>query len=516
MTIVTGALIAASTLGILFAADKQLRTGVFHLKQIQNKLSSTREDLDKVVAQKNQVESELTKARSEQVDAQQLPDGINKSLKAAIAKQSATAAQLNRTKHQLQIVSQQKVALGREIKQLQVERQDLLQQRDRVKAQLTQLKEQVTQLDSQINQLNAQVTQLKTQITQRDAEIIKRDQTINDRNRAIAERKEVEKRLKKGIAERETRLTQLATVLTERQAQLAQGQIQLQQQDKQLKDLKTQLTQGEAQLQQQDKQLQALEKQLTEREVQLQQRDKQLQALEKQLTEREKRLAFVEQVVGTLEQDYQVLRQGNVALLRGQVLSSGVLRIVNPSAARQAIDQLLSQANKSAIEATRPGSSNGKDRVVEITPGQVEQLSKQIKDGRDYLVRIISAGNYIVGEKQVQVFADAVVNQVIFPAGEVVAATSTDPSKMKDQEIRQRIDLLLAASQFRAHRAGIQGDAIQIGDGQIATFIRFLEQLKQYNQPLDLKAIAAEDTYTAGPLKIKLVAIQNGKVILRT
>ena len=86
---------------------------------------------------------------------------------------------------------------------------------------------------------------------------------------------------------------------------------------------------------------------------------------------------------------------------------------------------------------------------------------------------------------------------------------------MTSEQIRQRLDQLLAASQFRARRAGVLGD-IQVGDGRILTLIRFIEQVNQYDQQLDVKAIAAEVTYTAGPLKMQLVAIKNGQILFST
>ena len=210
-----------------------------------------------------------------------------------------------------------------------------------------------------------------------------------------------------------------------------------------------------------------------------------------------------------------MLRQGNVALLRGQVLASGVVRIVNPSAASLAVDQLLREANRSAVETTHSGNSNFQEPLVRITQAQVDQLVNQIKDGKDYVVRILSAGNYVEGEKPIQVFADAALNRVVFQAGDALAAISVDSSTMSNEEIRQRLDQLLAASQFRARRAGVLGE-IQVGDGRVVTLIRFIEQLKQSNQPLDVKAIAQEVTYTAGPLKIQLVATKNGQVIFTT
>lgn len=538
VTIVTGSLIAALTLGILIAASEQLRTGLFDLKVIQKKLSKTREELTVVVEQKNQVESELTKAKTERSQAETQLDTINQSLKEIIAKQSLTAKQLNSTQRQLGVVSQQKIALSKEITQIQGERQDLIEQRNQVKEQVNQLNSQVSQLQGniaqlrgQINQLNGQIAQLKGQINQRDRQIAKRDITIAQRERVISQRQELEKQLKKGISERETRLNQLGQQLknreiqlTQRQAelkqrdqQLQQRQVQLSEQDQKLKTLEVQLKQGEIQLTQRDKQLKQLDQQFQQIETQLTQRDQQLKQLESQLGQREQRLAFLEREVGKLEQDYQVLRQGNVVLSRNEVLAAAVLRVVEPSSARRAIDQLLSQANRTSIESTQPGGKKTNERVVQIASTQVDQLINQIQDGRDYVVRIFSAGNYVTGEKQVEVFADVALNQVVFKAGDTVAATSAEPATMTEVEIRKRIDLLLAASQFRARRVGIVGDTIlQIGDGRITTFIRFLEQVKQYKQSVDLKAIAAEDTYTSGPLKIKLVAIKDGQVVFST
>ena len=471
VTILTGLMISASTLTILFATSKPLRTGVFQVDEIQRKLRTARRELEQTVAQKQQTESELSKvaaqkqqtenelslARTEQQAAQKRLDAINKSLAAALGRQAQTEAQLSKTERelksvaasfektqqQLENVSGQAVNLRSEIQQLQGERQELIKQRDRVKAQITQLKGQVTQRDREIAtrdqalaELDEKISNLRNSIDQRDREIAKRDTALAQLDEEISARDQV-------IAQRETRLKEI-----------------------------------------------------------------------------EKQQAALEQEVAELEQyyqSYQALRQGNVALQRGQVLAFGVFRIVDPAAARQVIDQLLREANRTAMKATRPGNNNNNkmvnERVVQITQAQVDQLLNQIKDGRPYLVRIFSAGNYVQGEKDVQVFADATVNKIVFSGGDIIAATSADPSTMNDQQIRQQIDLLLGASQFRANRAGILNDTIQVGDGRITSLIRFIEKLKKFKQPIDLKAVVAEDTYLIGPLKLNLVVVQNGEVI---
>ncbi|MFM9160167.1 MAG: DUF3084 domain-containing protein, partial [Dolichospermum sp.] len=74
-----------------------------------------------------------------------------------------------------------------------------------------------------------------------------------------------------------------------------------------------------------------------------------------------------------------------------------------------------------------------------------------------------------------------------------------------------RLDLLVSASQFRARNAGIV-EAVEVE----GTFLRFITQLQKTKQEIEIKAVAAEDTYTIGPLRIKLVALLNGQILFTT
>ena len=480
VTIITGSLISASTLGILFATSGSLRDGIFELDSILRKLRVARSDINRINAEKSQVESELTKARTEQADAQKRLDVTNRNFQQA--------------QTQLKKISQQATLLRSEIKSLLAERQGLIQQRN-------QLKGQITQLTGQITQLTGQITQLKELVAQRDQELAKRAQTIKDRNQQLANQDEAIAQLDQRIAAGDQIIAQREQLIAQRDQVIAEREARLQELEQQLKEA----------IAQREIRLQELEQELTQREFQLAERDKQLK-------QGEKKLAYLEQEVESLEQyyqTYQALRQGNVALVRGQVLASGVVRIVEPRAATQAVEQLLREANRTAMKITQPSNSSSNEPLVQIPKSQVEQLINQIKDGNDYVVRILSAGNYVEGEKEVQVFADAALNQVVFQAGDVLATISADASTMTNEEIRQRLDQLLAAAQFRARRAGILS-AIQIGDGSITTVINFIEQLEQYNQSVDIKVVAQETTYTAGPLKMQLVATQNGQVVFKT
>lgn len=512
ITLLTGSLISGSTLAILLAASDQLRTGVFRLGSIQKNLKNARQEVEKtkgekllveaekfqVEREKSQVENELAQAKAEQAAAQKRLDDTNKALQMAlaklseaVAKQAGTEAQLNRTQaqlsqtqgqlsqtqEQLKVVSQQTENLRGEITKLQSERKELIAQKDRVQQQISQLKAQLDQRDEKIAARDRTIKLQDQQIGVRDTAINERDQRIRTQDQRIYQREQ-----EIGIRAQKMRI---------------QDQV----------------------IAQQESRLKVLEAKLNQSEQLIAEREKLITEKEKQLSQRGKELNLLQQEVATLEQyyqDYQELRQGNVRLLRGQVLASGVFRIVDPIAARLVVDQLLSQANRSAIQRTKPGDNNFKEQVIVIRETEVKQLIDTIDDGNDYVVRIISAGNYVLGESPVQVFADVAPNRVIFKAGEVLAATSADPTKMTEEQLRQRIEFLIAASQYRARRAGIVANTMQIGDDRIETLTRFLEQLKQSKQPVDVQVVASDTTYTAGPVKMDLVAIQGGQVIFRT
>ncbi|MDZ8024168.1 MAG: DUF3084 domain-containing protein [Nostoc sp. SerVER01] len=449
VTIFTGGLISASTLGILFAADDKLRQGVFELEDIQTDLRQKREQLKTAETQKSQVESQLNQARIAQAKAQQDLQAINQSLQAANAKQRETQAQLNRTIEQQ---AQTQTQLQRTQGQLNIV--------------VSQYQKAIAELQSVYNQrqeLQAAVELLKT-----------------ERQRLYAEAKKAIDEAKTAIEKRDRELANRQEVIEARDRKIAQL----------------------------DQLIQKRNLEITAREQVIAKRESRLKELEAQQQQLEQEVARLEKYY----QSYQDLRLGKLALVRGQVLAAAVIRVTQAAAARQAVVQLLQQANRNAnLELSEPGGNSANVGLVRVTQERVEQLSKQIEDGREYVVRIFSAGNYVRGEKQIEFFADIARNELVFSGGAQLATTTADPKNMTSYQLQQRLEILISASQFRARNAGIV-ENVQV-DG---TFLRFVAQLRQYNQALEIKAIAAEDTYTAGPLRVKLVAVVNGQIIFST
>jgi uncharacterized protein (DUF3084 family) len=416
VTILTGTLISASSLGIMLIASNQFREMLFNFGRLQKdlrdrgrELQTTLDALKRTNDQKSQVEKDLNQARAERSQVEAQLERINADLKTAVQKQKETNAQLERaeaqrdlTRNQLNAVSTQATKLRDEIDQLQTERQALITQRDQVKAQ----------------------------IAERDEQIVARNQEIEKRDREIGERD-------REIALRGTELKRLET----EQAQLK---------------------------------------------------------------------AEVEQ----FEQEAQQIRSGFLAVLRSQVLTFGVVKILDPKSAKVAVDRLLQQANTIALQALQPGIKE-EFQILQIPTTEVEQLIDQIDDGQEYVIRVMARANYVRGESRpVAVYMNAVPNRIVFETGQTIESRMVDPSKLSSQEFQRTIQDLLASSNLRARRQGVLNDSIQIE--KLQSLGTFIEQIRRYQSPVEIRAVATDVTYTLGPLKIELVAIQNGQVVLRT
>ncbi|MEG4852307.1 DUF3084 domain-containing protein [Microcoleus sp. B5-D4] len=499
VTVMAGSILSALTLGILFATSKPLRTGVFRIDEIQKRLNNARREINQATQEKNRVESELAQARAAQAQARANLEQINQSLQAANAEQARTQTKLNslraqlnsvqaakskteeqlsqveaaksKTEEQLSSVEAAKSRTEEQLKLVETIRSTTQAQLDRTENQLKTVSGQKTTLGAEIAQLQEErqqlIEQVKTQIAQRDREIAKREREIARRDAEIVDRNEL-------IAQRDKEIAQRVQNLAER------------------------------------------DRTIIERDKVIAEREALLETLAQQQAQLEQQQTVLQQQVQILERDFQAIREGTVAIRRGQILAAGVVRIIEPGMASRAIDRLLQEANKTTVGLMQPENKKVRDQVIQITKAEIDQLISQIKDGQDYVVRIVAGANYLREEKLIKVFAEAEINRVVFRAGDVIAGVAVDPVTLTDEQVRQQLLQLIEACQFRARLIGVVGGRVQVADSQIETLAGFIERLQQYEKPLDVQAIATDVTYIAGPLKIDLVALENGVVVFRT
>ncbi len=457
LTVITGILISASTLGVLFTFSKSLREGVFKLDDILKQLRTAQSDLEQATEEKGLIEKQLQETKRKQTEVQKRSREIDENYNRALKK--------------LRLVSI-------ESKKLQTDVQILLKERQ--------------QLAEQKQLLLGQMGQLQAQVRLRDNELNKRQQKIAEQDRILSQGQERLARSQELLAQRQQQLKILAQRFQSLEAQRQQLQTDINQRDARINEL--------------------------DQAIALKDRD--IRVREGKLKDLEGQLAYLNREVQVLEQyyqNYQELRERRIALVRGQVLAAGAVRVIDPQAVTTAIDELLRQANKVAIQATRPSDqSPPKEPIVKITKAQVEQLSEQLQQGEDVVVRIISAGNYVQGENDIRVFADVAPNKLIFRDGETIATISMESSTFTEEDIQKRLDLLLSAAQFRARREGVIGN-IQVEDGRIKTLINFIETINVTDQrPDEVRVEAANETYPLGPLKLRLIALKKGEVIFKS
>ncbi len=461
VTVATGTVLSGLTLGILFAASKPLRRGVFRIDEIQERLNQSRKDLTRTEDEKERVEDELDKAKEDL---------------------AAALAQINQANFSL----------------------------DQVNTQATETETQLKQSQSKLNQLQSQLGEVKAAKTKTESEL---NNTESELDKVFEQKQFLESEIAKLQAEQQKLIKQREQV----EAQIQQQDRQIQQQDIEIAERDQVIAQREELLEELESQKAELESQNDQLESQKAELESQNDQLEGQKADLESQKADLKDQIELVERDFILLREGSVVLKRGEVLASALVRIKNPDKLQQAVEQLLQQANRKAVSSVQLGNTEaGKEQVLQITKTEVEELMQEIDDGRDYVVQVISAANYLAGEKRVAVFTKAELNRLLFSSGEVIAGTSVQPSTLSNDELQQELEQLLDASRFRARFVGVVDGLIQIGDARVDTLVNFFEQLQEHDQSLELQAVASEDTYTIGPLKIDLLARRNGEIIFST
>lgn len=537
VTIVTGLMIAASTLSILFATSKSLRVGVFQLDEKLKELREAQKELVAVITEKQQVEAQLNQAREQQVVAQQQLNEIDRSLQGALQKQAETEAQLNQTQGELNQTQTQLSGIQTEFEEARTELSLIEGKFARAQTQLEEVSQQAQKLRDDIvtlqlerRELIEQGEQVRATIVQRDRELALKQAEIEQQRQEAAQQRQLLTQQKSQLDEQIRQLAQQQQQIAVQEGDIAQQQAQMAAQAAEIAQQKQAIATQQQELGEQEEEIARQELEIAQQqqaialqEEEIAQRDRQISDQEMAITQQRTLLkqlgtqqAFLQGEVQSLERDFQLLREGTVAIRRNQVLASGVLRVLRPETAPEATKQLLTEANLAAISLIRPGTTQLNEWAIAITETELDQLISQIDDGQDYVVRILSAANYLLGERQVNVFADAVPNQVVFNEGELVATTAVRPSQMSEDEIKEQLNLLLAAANFRARRSGIVTDSIQVGDGRLAALMEFLKQLpdsQDNDEPGIIQAISAGQTYTSGPLTLEFKVVHQGKVV---
>jgi uncharacterized protein (DUF3084 family) len=462
ITILTGSIISASTLGVLLATNNEIRTMFFRLDEVIQRSRKVQKELDEALEQKTETQKELSVSRAELMEAGRRLRRVNDTLQKALSRQKVSEANVKKLQRRYRIAqttlrqfSEQSRRLRSQISALSTQRQRLLAQRDQISTRLQQADIQQQQLETAAEQARQRILQVEQQKQNLESSIAKA------------------------------------------QEQLSQAQAQEQKLAESVADIRDQLNAATA-----------------EQENLRQERGK----LEKEIADLQENR---QRLIANLQVLLLGLRRGNVTIRAGQVLASGTItNLKSQQEALQAINALLQQARRTAIILTNPANLRPEQQVVQMSTEDVDKLLQQISAGQPYIVRILSALNYLEGEDQVVVVPQAAPNQQVFKAGEVVAVIALNPATLSDEQILTRINSLFSVANRQAIQAGMLPDPVTgtVGSFRQIELFRFVLALKERNDndTIEIQAVTSSDIFSAGPLTLELVARRNQQVVLRS
>jgi uncharacterized protein (DUF3084 family) len=238
--------------------------------------------------------------------------------------------------------------------------------------------------------------------------------------------------------------------------------------------------------------------------------ERSLEAAQAALNQLETQKNQLEGEIAQLSQLAVRLRRGELAILAGEVLATGVVQTpagAKPETVRQQFEQLLAQAEQRAL-ALGSQPIPPLENAILIRREDADRALKKLQEAGSWAVRILSLTNRLKGEP-VPVVVQIYPNQRLFAKGSVLAQGVIQPG-LSESEIQQRLLELLNEANQRSQEKGLLADPITgtVGEFSQVKFLEVVQQLRQSTTPLDVKLVADADIYTAGPLRVSFLMAQ--------
>lgn len=231
-------------------------------------------------------------------------------------------------------------------------------------------------------------------------------------------------------------------------------------------------------------------------------RDAEIQRTEKELAGVRARIEAGAKELKDLEGKVIALRRGDVLIASGQPLAMARIRLGRQEDGRQSIDALLQEANAAAYRVLLPGQKA--DRQILLVPrSDIERLDQALRKPGVWVVTIRSAANILRGEKRVLAFPDLRPNRSVVRRGDVLARTVLDGDVRSSEEVRSRLNLLLAAAFTQVQRQGTLVDGLQVDGAEFNKLGQALSQ-RPVGVRATLEALALANADTPDPIAVEL------------
>ena len=214
------------------------------------------------------------------------------------------------------------------------------------------------------------------------------------------------------------------------------------------------------------------------------------------------RIAAGSKELQTLETNLIALRRGDVVITAGQPLEIAKVRIDNGNQAKPVIEALLRQTNTNVYQLVLPGQTPNR-QILLVPRSDINRLEQVLRRRGEWVVSVISVANVLKGERQVVAFPDVRPNKRVVKAGEVLASSALEADETSPEQVRSRLNLLLAAAFNRVKQQGSLTSGLQFDPSALNQLGSNLSG-RPPGQAVQLEVIALQNSDLAEPVAVQI------------
>ena len=231
-------------------------------------------------------------------------------------------------------------------------------------------------------------------------------------------------------------------------------------------------------------------------------KDSDLQRNRAELAKLNSKIKTSSQELERLERNLIALRQGDVVISSGQPLEVAKVRIENASQAREVIHALLQRTNLNVYQRVLPGETPNR-QILLVPRSDISKLETTLSKRGEWVVSLISAANVLKGERQVVAFPDVRPNKRVVRSGEQLATTVLEADERSQDQVRSRLNLLLAAAFTRAQRQGALANGLQFDPTRVSQLAEALVN-RPPGETAKLEAVSRANSDLADPIAVDI------------
>ena len=234
-------------------------------------------------------------------------------------------------------------------------------------------------------------------------------------------------------------------------------------------------------------------------------KDADIQRNRQELSRLNNRISASAKELQQLETNLIALRRGDVVISSGQPLEIAKVRIEKPEQAKMVIEALLRQTNANVYQRVLPGQTPTRQLLL-VPRSDITKLEGILSKRGDWVVSLISAANVLKGERQVVAFPDVRRNRQVVKVGEQLATTVLEGDERSPEQVRSRLNVLLASAYNTVQRAGSLASGLQFDAASVNQLSNALTN-RPAGQVVQLQAVSLRNSDLVDPVAVQLRAV---------